>query len=465
MAQQAGKLGTAQVVRILSDKRDAGIIALGGRFNVPAQYVDAAPFKTKLEGEGEDRFIAAVQAAAPDLVVLAGFMRVLKPRFLQAFAGRIINLHPSLLPMFPGLDGIGQAFRAGVKQAGCTVHYVTAEVDAGQIIEQATVPVDATDTIETLTTKIHAAEHRLLPSVIARLSQVQRAPGVFEFQVEVQLSAVPAIEELLAEHEEQHLMVIEDKPAARAWLTGYYESRDAAAQGWREFASSLEQGWLVTEPLVAELADKDWKESYKEHFKAWKFGRLHWVPVWEREQFKLPSGEEVLWLDPGMAFGTGNHETTRLVVERLVPLVAEYGPAGRVIDAGCGSGILALSAVKLGFTAVGGFDNDSLAVEISRENAALNQLAGKVDFYVGDLVTGLAGRQAEVLLANIQADVLMKYVNELLSAVAPKGTLVMSGILATELASVRQAFVSAAPAWRVDSRDMGEWSDLVLTRP
>jgi phosphoribosylglycinamide formyltransferase 1 len=169
-AQKAGRLGSARVVRIISDKPEAGILALGARFGVPAQFVDPAPYKTKLEGEGEDRFIAAVNASEPDLVVLAGFMRVLKVGFLSAFAGKIINLHPSLLPAFPGLDGIGQALRAGVGETGCTVHFVTLEVDAGKIIEQARVPVLAIDTIETLSAKVHAAEHRLLPTVIARLS-------------------------------------------------------------------------------------------------------------------------------------------------------------------------------------------------------------------------------------------------------------------------------------------------------
>lgn len=170
LAQQAGRLGAARVVQILSDKPDAGILALGPRFVVPAQFVDPAPFKTKLEGEGETRFIAAVRAAQPDLVVLAGFMRVLKVGFLGAFAGKIINLHPSLLPAFPGLDGIGQAFRSGVKETGCTVHEVTLEVDAGRIIEQARVPIEPGETIESLTAKVHAAEHKLLPAVIARLS-------------------------------------------------------------------------------------------------------------------------------------------------------------------------------------------------------------------------------------------------------------------------------------------------------
>lgn len=170
-AQQAGRLGRARVVQILSDKPDAGILALGPRFNVPAAFVDPAPFKTKLEGEGEARFIAAITACQPDLVVLAGFMRVLKPGFLNAFSGKIINLHPSLLPSFPGLDGIGQAWRRGVKITGCTVHYVTAEVDGGPIIDQAAVRIELTDTLETLTVKVHAAEHELLPSAIARLSE------------------------------------------------------------------------------------------------------------------------------------------------------------------------------------------------------------------------------------------------------------------------------------------------------
>jgi phosphoribosylglycinamide formyltransferase-1 len=169
-AQAAGRLGRARVVAIFSDQPAAGILALGPRFGVPARFVDPAPFKTKLEGEGEERFIAAVRAEEPDLVVLAGFMRVLKPGFLGAFAGKIINLHPSLLPQFPGLDGIGQALRSGVRTTGCTVHYVTPEVDGGPIVAQAAVPVEPTDTAETLAARVHAAEHALLPAVIARLS-------------------------------------------------------------------------------------------------------------------------------------------------------------------------------------------------------------------------------------------------------------------------------------------------------
>lgn len=169
-AQRDGALGAAEVVQIIADKPEAGILAHGETFDVPAQYLDPAPFKTKLEGAGEDLYIERIKELRADLIVLAGFMRVIKPRFINEFAGKIINLHPSLLPSFPGLDGIGQAWRRGVKVSGCSVHYVTAEVDGGPIIDQATVRIEPDDTLMTFEQKIHAAEHQLLPAVIARLS-------------------------------------------------------------------------------------------------------------------------------------------------------------------------------------------------------------------------------------------------------------------------------------------------------
>lgn len=170
LAQQENRLGRAKVVQIFSDRADAGILALGPRFGVPASHLDAAPYKTKLDGAAEQAYIAAILACEPDLVVLAGFMRVLKMPFLQRFENRIINLHPSLLPSFPGLDAIGQAWRRGVKITGCTVHEVTIDVDGGPILDQAAVRIEPEDTLESLTAKVHAAEHALLPTVIARLS-------------------------------------------------------------------------------------------------------------------------------------------------------------------------------------------------------------------------------------------------------------------------------------------------------
>ena len=111
-----------------------------------------------------------------------------------------------------------------------------------------------------------------------------------------------------------------------------------------------------------------------------------------------------------------------------------------------------------------GFDNDAEAILVSEKNAALNGLAGKVEFYTGDLVTGLVGRQAELILANIQADVLRAYARQLCSAVAPSGQLVLSGILSQELAQVREEFAVLVPSWRIETRILGEWADLSLTR-
>lgn len=315
--------------------------------------------------------------------------------------------------------------------------------------------------------------------------------ALFEIKVEIPAAVAGLADEMLLERGLQNWSVHEDVIAKRAWVVGICADEPAAQREWNELGPLLLVAGVpaVAEPQCRALADSDWRDSYKAHFHAWQFGRLHWVPVWERDKFSVPPGDAVLWLDPGLAFGTGNHETTRLCVERLVALATEFGVQSlefgvsdddnpklqtpnskprrqaRVIDAGCGSGILALSAALLGFRDVAGFDNDPEAVRISEENAALNGLAGRVEFFVGDLVSGLAGRQADIVLANIQADVLMRFARELVEAVAPGGTLVLSGILANENVQVREAFELVAPGWPFNARMIGEWSDVVLTRP
>ena len=284
-----------------------------------------------------------------------------------------------------------------------------------------------------------------------------------EIKIEVNAATIDSLETILLDLGVAGWSLLEDIIEKRAWIVGIFCDALEASAAWTEL-SLLLAGMTVGQPMERLLADEDWKNSYKIHFKAWKFGRLNWVPIWEQDIFVLPTGEEVLWLDPGMAFGTGNHETTRLVVERLVRFAEGNNGQGRVIDAGCGSGILALSAAKLGFLAVSGFDNDAEAILVSEKNAALNGIAGKVEFYTGDLVTGLVGRQAELILANIQADVLRAYARQLCSAVAPSGQLVLSGILSQELAQVREEFTVLVPSWRIETRILGEWADLSLTR-
>ncbi len=284
-----------------------------------------------------------------------------------------------------------------------------------------------------------------------------------EIKIEVNATMIDSLETTLLELGVAGWSLLEDAIKKQAWIVGVFRDEPEARASWTEL-SLLLSGVAVGNPVERLLADEDWKNSYKIHFKAWKFGRLNWVPIWERDVFVLPAGEEVLWLDPGMAFGTGNHETTRLVVERLVHFAEKGHGQSRVIDAGCGSGILALSAAKLGFATVSGFDNDAEAVLVSEKNAALNGLTGQVEFYTGDLITGLVGRQAELVLANIQADVLRTYARELCAAVAPHGQLVLSGILSQELEQVREQFAAIAPGWKIDTRILGEWADLALIR-
>ncbi|MEI8045529.1 MAG: phosphoribosylglycinamide formyltransferase [Verrucomicrobiota bacterium] len=165
----AGRI-PAQVALVLSDVADAGILDRAHAHDIPACYLPPGRFRTKLDEETERTYIEALRAAEVDLVVLAGFMRVLKDGFLVAFAGRIVNIHPSLLPSFPGLEAWKQAFDHGVKVAGCTVHFVDAGVDSGPIIGQQAVPVLDDDTPETLHQRIHAVEHELYPACVAALA-------------------------------------------------------------------------------------------------------------------------------------------------------------------------------------------------------------------------------------------------------------------------------------------------------
>ena len=161
----------AQTAIVLSDVADAGILERARKRKIPAQFIPPGKFRTKLDEEAERAFVSALQSAKVDLIVLAGFMRVLKGDFMRAFEGRIVNIHPSLLPSFPGLEAWKQALDHGVKVTGCTVHFVDAGVDAGPIIAQQTVPVFENDTPESLHQRIHAAEHELYPKCVAALAR------------------------------------------------------------------------------------------------------------------------------------------------------------------------------------------------------------------------------------------------------------------------------------------------------
>jgi len=151
---------------VLSDVESSGILVLAAKYRLPNRYIAPGRFRTKLEPEVESEYVRHLQEAGVEFVVLAGFMRILKTTFLSAFQNRVLNIHPSLLPAFPGLEAWKQAVEYGARFSGCTVHLVTPETDAGPIIQQAVVPVHPDDTPETLHARIQEEEHRLYVEVI-----------------------------------------------------------------------------------------------------------------------------------------------------------------------------------------------------------------------------------------------------------------------------------------------------------
>jgi phosphoribosylglycinamide formyltransferase 1 len=168
-AIDAGTLN-AEVRVVVSDVADAGILALARERGLRAEYLPPGRFKTKLEPEAEVRLVALLKDAGVEWVALAGYMRMVKAPLLDAFPGRILNIHPSLLPGFPGLEAWKQALAAGVSGTGCTVHYVDSGMDSGEIIAQSVVPVLPGDSPETLHARIQTAEHALYPSVLRMLA-------------------------------------------------------------------------------------------------------------------------------------------------------------------------------------------------------------------------------------------------------------------------------------------------------
>lgn len=164
-----GKL-SAEARVVISDLLDAPILDIAREFSVPNAYLPPGQFRTRLEPAGEAELVKMLRDAEVELVVLAGFMRVLKAPMLEAFPRRIINIHPSLLPKFPGLEAWKQALEAGETVTGCTVHYVDEKIDHGDIIAQREVPILPDDSAETLHARIQIAEHELYPAVIGELS-------------------------------------------------------------------------------------------------------------------------------------------------------------------------------------------------------------------------------------------------------------------------------------------------------
>ena len=160
---------TAEVRVVISDVFDAPILDIAREFSIPNAYLPPGQFRTRLEPQAEGDLVRMLRDAGVELVILAGFMRVLKSPMLDAFPRCIVNIHPSLLPKFPGLEAWKQALVAGERVTGCTVHYVDEKIDHGDIIVRREVPILPNDTPESLHARIQIAEHELYPIVIGQI--------------------------------------------------------------------------------------------------------------------------------------------------------------------------------------------------------------------------------------------------------------------------------------------------------
>jgi len=159
----------AKITLVISDVKDAKILNRAKELGIPNKFINPGKFRTKLDDTAEAAYIKALKDSGAQWVALAGFMRILKGDFLRAFEQKVINIHPSLLPAFPGLEAWKQAYDYGVKVTGCTVHLVDYGIDTGRILAQGVVPVLESDTSTTLYQRIQEEEQRLYPSTLARL--------------------------------------------------------------------------------------------------------------------------------------------------------------------------------------------------------------------------------------------------------------------------------------------------------
>jgi len=245
--------------------------------------------------------------------------------------------------------------------------------------------------------------------------------------------------------EEQPMPGARQPPPGRALLVAWFQEEAEAGEAARCLGGEL-----------SVVADEDWSEGWKRDFRPLDVGRVRVRPSWIAEP--PPPGSVEIVLDPGMAFGTGNHPTTSLCLGALSDLLGER-PGARVLDVGTGSGLLAIAARKLGAGRVAANDNDPVAVAVARENALANGAEVEI---VGDPIERIGG-EFDVVVANILANTLVEIAPRIAERLAPRGVVLLSGILAPQAGEVRDAYAALGLAQR-PGREEGEWVLLALER-
>lgn len=278
---------------------------------------------------------------------------------------------------------------------------------------------------------------------------------------QISIETANQIEDVLYEYAPHNWLISTNLLQDKCELVGFFQNNEEAIASFREI---FDVSFNISSDIlsIADVQNEDWKNSYKKHFQPWSIGNFHWVPCWERNQYKVTNKNKRLLLDPGMAFGTGNHETTKLCLHTIIKhQQKKLIGAKSLLDIGCGSGIIALTASLIGFKQVEGIDNDYDAIRVSMQNAKLNRI-NDVNFRMESLGDLSSSKKFAYIVANIQSDILQKYSSELLNIIDIKGTLILSGILSSEKEIVKSHFENKIKKmnlnFHVSDKTMNEWS-------
>ena len=279
-------------------------------------------------------------------------------------------------------------------------------------------------------------------------------------------SKIRIVENILYEISPTNWVIITNRNTKESKLQGSFIDKNVATEEINKLQNLLGENLPISSETNLE---DDWKEAYKLHFKPWHYKNFKFVPSWEKEISDVESSNLIISIDPGMAFGTGTHETTRLCLEFLIDQYSfqrEVSPKSSLIDIGCGSGILAITAAKLGFKKILGIDNDYDAIENALLNSKKNCLSDSITFKQIELAK-VTNSHYQCVIANIQADVLLLNSSVIINLLRyQNSSLILSGILNYEVEHVIKAYqkdlTSHGLNCKVVEKSLGEWSALLF---
>jgi ribosomal protein L11 methyltransferase len=280
--------------------------------------------------------------------------------------------------------------------------------------------------------------------------------------LEIEENLLDELEEILYEFAPHNWILYFNHSKKCTKLEGFFENSDVAVEDFKRITGTTNLKHLPC-LLFENVDEEDWKNAYKKHFHPWGVNNFHWVPIWHKENYSVPADHLKLYLDPGMAFGTGNHETTKLCLQSIVDLYQKIPGEFKqsFLDVGCGSGILAMTASILGFREVDAIDNDPLAIKVSQENALLNNI-DNVHFDTKCLNTLNTLKKYDCVVANIQADVLQNNAEHLINLLNEKACLILSGILSVESQKIKCYYEKLLSkgnfTFKYQNKIMNEWS-------